>query len=79
LGIASGFAPLYTRGFGTRPGRGGLGVPTAFNFLGPLINPAQRRWAGRVCQRDEGPVMAEVFAGRGATVLVVRGDDGLTS
>lgn len=55
-----------------------LGVPTAFNFLGPLTNPAQPR-AGLVgCfERRMAPVMAEVFARRGNSVLVVRGEDGL--
>ncbi len=55
-----------------------LGVPTAFNFLGPLTNPAQPR-AGAVGCADPrmAPVMAEVFARRGSSVLLVRGEDGL--
>ncbi|WP_213450725.1 anthranilate phosphoribosyltransferase [Rhizomonospora bruguierae] len=55
-----------------------IGVPTAFNFLGPLTNPAQPR-AGLVGCFDPrmAPVMAEVFARRGNSVLVVRGEDGL--
>jgi anthranilate phosphoribosyltransferase len=55
-----------------------LGVPTAFNFLGPLTNPARPR-AGAVGCFDArmAPVMAEVFAGRGDSVLVMRGEDGL--
>jgi anthranilate phosphoribosyltransferase len=79
LGVAFCFAPLYHPGFRHASGtRRELGVPTAFNFLGPLINPAQPA-AGLVgCANPTmAPVMAEVFAGRGATVLVVRGDDGL--
>ena len=55
-----------------------LGIPTAMNVLGPLTNPAQPN-AGLVGCADSrlAPVLAEVFAGRGASVLVVRGDDGL--
>ncbi|GHJ45049.1 anthranilate phosphoribosyltransferase 1 [Catellatospora sp. TT07R-123] len=55
-----------------------LGVPTAFNFLGPLTNPARPRAAAVGCADVRmAPVMAEVFAERGDTVLVVRGEDGL--
>ncbi|GGK26543.1 anthranilate phosphoribosyltransferase [Pilimelia terevasa] len=55
-----------------------LGVPTAFNFLGPLTNPARPR-AGAIGCFDPrmAPLMAEVFAARGDSVLVVRGEDGL--
>ncbi|MBO0867160.1 MAG: anthranilate phosphoribosyltransferase [Micromonosporaceae bacterium] len=55
-----------------------LGVPTFFNFLGPLTNPAQPR-AGMVGCADPrmAPVMAAVFAARGDSVLLVRGEDGL--
>ncbi|MER7456484.1 anthranilate phosphoribosyltransferase [Micromonospora sp. NPDC126480] len=60
------------------PVRRELGVPTAFNFLGPLTNPARPR-AGAVGCFDArmAPVMAAVFAARGDSVLVVRGEDGL--
>jgi anthranilate phosphoribosyltransferase len=79
LGIAFCFAPLYHPGFRHASGtRRELGVPTAFNFLGPLINPAQPAGGLVGCANPTmAPVMAEVFAGRGGTVLVVRGDDGL--
>src|SRR5262249_21668979 len=52
--------------------------PTAFNIMGPLTNPAQPT-AGLVgCAHERiAPIMANVFAGRGFSVLVVRGDDGL--
>jgi anthranilate phosphoribosyltransferase len=55
-----------------------LGVPTAFNFLGPLTNPA-RPTAGAVGCADlrMAPIMAAVFAARGDSVLVLRGEDGL--
>jgi len=55
-----------------------LGVPTFFNFLGPLTNPAQPQ-SGVVGCADlrMAPVMARVFAARGNSVLLVRGEDGL--
>jgi anthranilate phosphoribosyltransferase len=55
-----------------------LGIPTAFNFLGPLTNPAQPGAQAIGCADARmAPVMAEVFARRGSSALVVRGDDGL--
>jgi anthranilate phosphoribosyltransferase len=55
-----------------------LGVPTFFNFLGPLTNPARPRAAAVGCfDTRMAPVMAEVFARRGDSALVVRGEDGL--
>lgn len=58
--------------------RSGLGLPTAFNFLGPLTNPAQpRATAVGVADRRMAPLVAGVFASRGTTALVFRGDDGL--
>ena len=55
-----------------------MGIPTAFNFLGPLSNPAQPR-AGAIGCADPAmaPVMARVLAARGASALVVRGEDGM--
>lgn len=55
-----------------------IGVPTVFNLLGPLTNPARPR-AGLIgCAfADLAEVMAGVFAARRASVLVVHGDDGL--
>ncbi|WDZ84434.1 anthranilate phosphoribosyltransferase [Micromonospora cathayae] len=60
------------------PVRREIGVPTFFNFLGPLSNPARPR-AGAVGCFDlrMAPVMAAVFAARGDSVLVMRGEDGL--
>ncbi|MBV9728947.1 MAG: anthranilate phosphoribosyltransferase, partial [Pseudonocardiales bacterium] len=55
-----------------------IGIPTAFNFLGPLINPAQPDAALVGCaDLRMAPVMAQVLADRGVSALVVRGDDGL--
>ncbi|MEV4512931.1 anthranilate phosphoribosyltransferase [Dactylosporangium sp. NPDC049525] len=55
-----------------------MGVPTVFNFLGPLTNPAQPTAATVGCfDTRMAAVMASVLAGRGFSVLVVRGEDGL--
>jgi anthranilate phosphoribosyltransferase len=55
-----------------------IGVPTAFNLLGPLTNPARPAAALIGCADVRfAPVLAAVLAGRGDTALVVRGDDGL--
>jgi anthranilate phosphoribosyltransferase len=55
-----------------------LGIGTTFNFLGPLANPT-RPAANAVGCADVrmAPVMAGVFAARGADAWVFRGDDGL--
>ncbi|MDF0532004.1 anthranilate phosphoribosyltransferase [Tsukamurella sp. 8F] len=55
-----------------------IGIPTVFNVLGPLTNPA-RPTVGLVgCAfADLAPTVAQAFAERGDDVLVVRGDDGL--
>jgi anthranilate phosphoribosyltransferase len=55
-----------------------LGVPTFFNMLGPLTNPARPTAAAVGCFDSRmAPVMAEVFALRGDSALVMRGEDGL--
>jgi anthranilate phosphoribosyltransferase len=55
-----------------------LGIGTAFNFLGPLTNPAQPPYAAiGVADARMAPIMAGVFAGRGTAAAVFRGDDGL--
>jgi anthranilate phosphoribosyltransferase len=55
-----------------------LGVPTFFNVLGPLTNPARPTSAAVGCfDLRMAPVMAAVFAGRGDSVIVMRGEDGL--
>jgi anthranilate phosphoribosyltransferase len=79
VGIGFCFAPVFHPG--TRhsgPVRRELGVPTAFNFLGPLTNPARVSASAVGCaDRRMAPVMAAVLAERGDTALVFRGDDGL--
>jgi anthranilate phosphoribosyltransferase len=60
------------------PVRRELGVPTAFNLLGPLTNPAQPGVAAIGCaDLRMAPIMAGVLAARGDSALVFRGEDGL--
>ena len=60
------------------PTRRELGVPTVFNFLGPLTNPARPAVAAIGCaDATMAPVMAGVYAHRGMDAAVFRGDDGL--
>lgn len=55
-----------------------LGIPTVFNVLGPLTNPAQPSHAAvGVADAAMAPLVAGVFAGRGKDAAVFRGDDGL--
>jgi anthranilate phosphoribosyltransferase len=55
-----------------------LGVGTAFNFLGPLTNPAQPTYAAVGCADARmAPLLAGVFASRGKDAAVFRGEDGL--
>jgi len=58
--------------------RANLGVPTVFNMLGPMTNPAQPSYAAvGVADARLGPLIAGVFADRGTPAAVFRGDDGL--
>ncbi len=61
------------------PVRKELGVPTVFNFLGPLVNPARtRHQLVGVSDPAMGPVMADVFGATGTRhALIVHADDGL--
>ena len=61
------------------PVRKELGVPTVFNFLGPLINPARTRFQlVGVSDPAMAPVMAGVFGATGSRrTLIVHADDGL--
>jgi anthranilate phosphoribosyltransferase len=79
VGIGFCFAPVYHAGTRHAIGpRRELGVPTAFNFLGPLTNPARVHAAAIGCADARmAPVMAAVLAARGDSALVFRGDDGL--
>src|SRR5215207_396240 len=78
-GITFAFAGAFHPGFkNAATVRSELGVPTVFNFLGPLCNPARpEASAVGVAQLDRVPLIVGVFQTRGATALVFRGDDGL--
>jgi len=55
-----------------------LGVPTVFNILGPLANPAKPQAAAiGVANERMHLVMAQVLGDRGVDGFVFRGDDGL--
>lgn len=79
VGVAFCFAPVFHPAlrFAAAPRRE-IGVPTVFNVLGPLTNPAAPSANLIGCAFDElRHVMAEVFRLRGSSALVVRGSDGL--
>ena len=78
VGLGFAFAPVFHPAMRhAAPVRKELGIPTVFNILGPLTNPAAPV-AGLIGCADErvAAVMAAVFAQRGEHMLVVRGDDG---
>ncbi|CAN5132738.1 anthranilate phosphoribosyltransferase [soil metagenome] len=78
-GITFAFAALFHPGFRhAGPTRKDLGIPTVFNFLGPLCNPARcEANAIGVASLAIVPLIVGVLRTRGATALVFRGDDGL--
>ncbi len=78
-GIAFLFAPLYHPALRhAAVARSELGVPTVFNFLAPVCNPARpRAQAVGVSDPRMGGVIAGVLAGRDCSALVFHGDDGL--
>src|SRR4051794_15422013 len=79
IGIGFCFAPVFHPALRhAATSRRELGIPTVFNFLGPLTNPAQpSAQAVGVADATMAPAMAGVLAARGASALVFRGDDGL--
>jgi anthranilate phosphoribosyltransferase len=79
VGITFCFAPAFHPSMRfAGPTRKELGVPTVFNILGPLANPARpAAMAVGVSDVAMAPLMAGVFAKRGVDALVFRGDDGL--
>jgi anthranilate phosphoribosyltransferase len=79
-GIGFCFAPRFHPAMRhAGPTRRELGVPTVFNFLGPLANPGRvRRQVLGISDPALGERIVQVLATRGAErVLVVHGDDGL--
>lgn len=79
-GMAFCFAPRFHPALRhAGPTRRELGIPTAFNMLGPLANPARaRRYLLGVADPKMAPKMAGVLAAHGAIhAMIVHGDDGL--
>jgi anthranilate phosphoribosyltransferase len=79
VGITFCFAPMFHPALRhAAVSRRELGIGTAFNFLGPLANPARPSAQAIGCADERmAPVMAGVFAARGVDAWVFRGDDGL--
>ncbi len=75
IGVAFLFAAMYHPSFRhAGPVRRDLGVPTAFNYLGPLTNPARpTSLAVGVADPTMGPVLAGVYAERGNSAMVFHG------
>ena len=79
-GVGFCFAPRYHPGMRfLGPARRALGVPTTFNFLGPLANPARvRRQAVGVSDESMAARMLGALRELGSVrALVFHGDDGL--
>ncbi len=79
VGITFFFAPVFHPAMRyVAPIRRELAVPTTFNFLGPLANPAQPIATSLgVANAEIAPLMAQEVANRGRSALVFRGNDGL--
>lgn len=79
VGITFAFAPVFHPAMRfAGPPRREIGVPTTFNILGPLANPAHPSAMAVGCADLRlAPIMAGVLAGRGVSAVVARGDDGL--
>jgi anthranilate phosphoribosyltransferase len=79
VGITFCFAPVFHAGLRhSASPRREVGVPTTFNFLGPLANPSRpAAQAVGVADSRMAQIIAGVLATRGVEGFVFRGDDGL--
>lgn len=79
VGMAFAFANVYHPAMRfIAPVRQQIAVPSAFNILGPLTNPARTRaTAVGVADLAMAPLVAGVLANRGDSALVFRSRDGL--
>ena len=80
VGIGFLFAPRFHPAMRhVMPARREMGIPTAFNLLGPLTNPAgaEAQLLG-VGSKEKAPLMAHALQGMGIKkAVVVHGEDGL--
>lgn len=79
VGIGFCFAPQFHPAMkNVAPIRKEIGVPTIFNILGPLANPAQpKSMLVGVANWERTALIAEVLATKGVHGFIARGDDGL--
>ena len=79
IGIGFAFAPTFHPAMKhAAQARKEVGVPTIFNILGPLANPAKPQCVAiGVARAELLETVAEVLAKRGCEGFVFRGDDGL--
>ncbi len=79
IGIGFAFAPNFHPAMKhAATARKELGVPTVFNLLGPLANPARTKaFAIGVARQDKMETVARVLADRDCEGFVIRSDDGL--
>lgn len=79
VGVSFAHAARFHPGFAHAAGvRKALGIPTVFNILGPLVHPARPEASALgVADRTMIDTFVGVYATRGATALVFRGEDGL--
>lgn len=81
--LRTGFAFMFAKTYHPAmrfagPVRSELAVPTLFNLLGPMTNPAGPRFGLIGCAfRDMMPIMGGAFAHQGVRALIVRGLDGM--
>jgi len=79
VGIVFAFAAAFHPGFRhAATARTEMGIPTVFNILGPLCNPARPEAnAIGVANLERVPLIVGVLQSRDASALVFRGDEGL--
>jgi anthranilate phosphoribosyltransferase len=79
IGIGFCFAPIFHSSMKHAAlARKEMGVPTIFNILGPLSNPAKPKAAAiGVAKAELLPLISQVIAQQGKEGFVFRGDDGL--